>query len=257
MPASERPLADLHIMGGSRCRGLEAVLREFEQKEVAMMIDIPVNAKVECADGHGGRSTCVVLNPNTQRLTHLVVKESKFPRFERLVTIHRVEGTTPTSIYLSCTRDELAAMEHFIDHEFSLMTEPFYEHLVGVFSVLPYSFPAREEGIVEHERIQPGELAVSRDARVEATDGCVGRVDEFLMNPKNGHITHLAMREGHLWGQKEVAIPVSGIDRMKEDTVYLKLDKGSVGKLPSVPIRRWVKERSHNIDRFDLFLKRV
>ena len=80
---------------------------------------------------------------------------------------------------------------------------------------------------------------------VEATDRHVGRVDEFLMNPENRHITYLMMREGHLWGKKEVAISVSEIDRMREDTVYLKLDKHSVGELPAIPVRRWVYERSH------------
>ena len=112
-------------------------------------------------------------------------------------------------------------------------------------SVLPYSYPAKEVETVEHERIPPGELAVSRDARMEATDGRVGQVDEFLVDQENGHLTHLVMREGHLWDQKEVAIPVSEIDRMREETVYLKLDKGGVHQLPAVPMQRWVHESSH------------
>ncbi len=51
---------------------------------------------------------------------------------------------------------------------------------------------------VEYERIPPGELAVRRGARVETTDGHAGRVDEFLVNPADGYITHLVLREGHL-----------------------------------------------------------
>jgi hypothetical protein len=43
------------------------------------------------------------------------------------------------------------------------------------------------------------------------------------------------MREGHLWGQKEITIPVSAIARVEEDTVYLKLDKAGVEALPAVP----------------------
>jgi len=43
---------------------------------------------------------------------------------------------------------------------------------------------------------------VRRGTRVEATDGHVGHVDEFVVNPENGHITHSVMREGHLWGKK-------------------------------------------------------
>jgi sporulation protein YlmC with PRC-barrel domain len=72
---------------------------------------------------------------------------------------------------------------------------------------------------------------------VQARDGHVGRVDEFLVDPTNGHITHLIMREGHLWGQKNVTIPVSEIDHIDEDTVHLKMDKREIELLPAIPIR--------------------
>lgn len=84
----------------------------------------------------------------------------------------------------------------------------------------------------------PGELALRRGTRVDATDGHVGRVDEFLIDPATGHITHVVLREGHLWGQKDVTIPVSEIDRIEEDTVHLKLDRHSIAALPAIPIRR-------------------
>jgi hypothetical protein len=104
--------------------------------------------------------------------------------------------------------------------------------------VWPYHIPELNTTIpITHQRIPHGELAVQRGARVEATDGHVGRVDEFLVDPVDTHITHLVLREGHLWGQKDVTIPVSHIDRIEEDTVYLKLDKHSVEALPAIPIR--------------------
>jgi hypothetical protein len=53
----------------------------------------------------------------------------------------------------------------------------------------------------EHQQIPPGELAVRRGTRLEATDGYVSKVDEFVVNPEKGHITHMVMQEGHLWGR--------------------------------------------------------
>ena len=91
---------------------------------------------------------------------------------------------------------------------------------------------------VEYERIPPGELAVHRGAHVEATDGHVGKVDEFLVDPTSGHITHLILRKGHLWGQTDVAIPISEIERTMEDIVYLKLDKHDIAALPAISVRR-------------------
>jgi hypothetical protein len=37
----------------------------------------------------------------------------------------------------------------------------------------------------------------------------------FVVDPKTGHITHLVLREGHLWGQRDVAIPVNAIERIE------------------------------------------
>jgi PRC-barrel domain len=92
----------------------------------------------------------------------------------------------------------------------------------------------------ETQQIPPGELAVRRGTRLEATDGYVGHVDEFVVNPVNGHITHLVMREGHLWGQKDVIIPLSAMGDTREDTVFLKLDKHQIESLPTFPLqRRW------------------
>jgi hypothetical protein len=59
-----------------------------------------------------------------------------------------------------------------------------------------------------------------------------------VVNPENGHITHLVMSEGHLWGQKDVIIPLSAMGETREDTVFLKLDKHQIELLPTFPLRR-------------------
>jgi sporulation protein YlmC with PRC-barrel domain len=202
-------------------------------------MDIPVNADVECTDGLCGRSTYVILNPITDQLTHLVVRNKQSPHAKRLVPVGQVEEANPDLIRLSCTRHELGEMEPFVETEFVRVTVP--EYVSDPYMTWPYVTSKTVSRTVEREHIPPGELAVRRGARVEATDGHVGHVDEFVVNPSNGHITHLVLREGHLWGQKDVAIPVSEIDYIAEKTVYLKLDKHSIEQLPTIPIHRKVK----------------
>lgn len=203
-------------------------------------MDIPVNAEIECTDGIGGHSTAVILHPISRRVTHIVVSEKKYPHTERLVPVELVIDSTPQLIRLRCTEKELLAMEPFIETEFVTGTEPHSVYSMEEYRLWPFVLPDPEMGmVIEHEKLPPGELAVRRGARVEATDGHIGRVDEFLLDPTDMRVTHLVLREGHLWGQKEVAIPVSQIDRIKEDVVYLKLDKRDVAELPAVPVRRW------------------
>jgi hypothetical protein len=200
-------------------------------------MDIPINVTVECIDGPGGRSTAIILNPITDQVTHLVVREPGLLGIERLIPVELVEESTSQHIRLRCTIDELATMQAFISTEF-LPVPPEFGPYPGEGAMLwPYVNLDPEVVTIGHEQIPLGEIAVYRWARVHATDGAIGRVDEFLVDPSTSHISHLVLREGHLWGQKDVTIPVAEIDHIDEDAVYLKLNKQQVGALPAIPVR--------------------
>jgi sporulation protein YlmC with PRC-barrel domain len=211
----------------------------------AMDVNIPVDAGVECTDGVCGVSTHVVINPISKKVTHLVVKEKDFPHIKRMVPVEWVTQTSSNLIQLECTKEKLGHQETFTETEYvklepsDIPPYPPAPFSGGAFMYWPYTLPESERYIpVEHEHVPPGELAVRRGTQVEATDGHVGRVDEFLVDPRDEHITHLIMREGHLWGQKDVSIPISAIEHIAEDTVYLKLSKNEIEALPTIPLRR-------------------
>ena len=201
-------------------------------------MDIPLNADVQCTDGLCGRSTTVIINPITRRVTHVVVAGRAWPHTERVALLDLVVGSTPGLIRLRCTKDEFLDLEPFIETEYVEGDTSFREYEADDYMMSPYALPESMVIPVDHERVPPGELAVHRGARVEATDGHAGRVDEFLVDPETEHITHMILREGHVWGQKDVTIPVSQIDRIDDDTVYLKLSKREVEDIPSIPVRR-------------------
>ena len=66
----------------------------------------------------------------------------------------------------------------------------------------------------------------------------MGKLDRLVLDEKSGAITHIQMLEGHLWGKKDVAIPVADIEFTDGETVYLKLDKNAVKALPAVKVKR-------------------
>jgi len=213
------------------------------------MIDIPLNAKVECVDGSYGESTCVIINPIKKNVTHVVVqgKGLHSPK-EHLVSIDQVVETTSATIRLDCTRDELAAMQPFVKTHYIKSKAPVYPGYYYDVYMRPYVTNAvmRPSYIpVEEECIPPGELAVRRGARVEATDDRVGRVGEFLVDPKSGHITHMVLKEGHLWGKKEINVPISAIENAYEDRVELKLDKQAIEALPAIAVKRHYGKQSN------------
>ena len=89
-------------------------------------------------------------------------------------------------------------------------------------------------------------MAVHGGADVYATDGRVGKVDEFLVDASDNHVTHLVLREGHLWNQWDVMVPVSAVDRVEKETVDPKLDKHAIAALPATPFLR-PKDWRHNL----------
>jgi len=212
------------------------------------MIDIPVKAEIECSDGLSGRCTCVIVNPVTKLVTHLVVKSFLPPMNETMVPVEQVEKTDPHRITLKCSRDELKKMEPFLSEEYIQTKVPEYEKIwEDGYLFWPYILPEVGDGLdevdtyvaIEHENTPLGELGIHRGAKVEATDGPLGQIDELLINSTNMQVTHLIMRERHILKNREVAIPVSQIDHVNEDVVYLKIDKKSVEELPTVPVQRW------------------
>ena len=204
-------------------------------------MNIPVNAKVSCSDGPCGQSTHVILMPTNEKITHLVISNGLYPETEYLVPIDHIAETTSELIRLNCTREDLAKMPVFDKVEF--IPSNLTGFSASPYMMWPYYAPEAEFIRMDMEHIPANELAFRRGASVEATDGRVGRVDEFLINPDNDHITHLVLREGHLWGQKDVTIPVSQIDHYAENTVYLRLDKHGIEALPTIPVRRGSSEK--------------
>jgi sporulation protein YlmC with PRC-barrel domain len=210
-------------------------------------MEIPLNVQVECTDGVCGRSVFILINPVIDHVTHLVVKEDSPPNTEYIVPVDLVTETKTDMIRLHCSKADLEKMNPFIKTKFIEEAVPDisfgHDGVTGVGSTyyLPYITPDMTVYMPQKsQQIPPGELAVGRSTRVEATDGFVGKVDEFVVDPQTCHITHLVMREGNLWGKKDVIIPLSAIGDTRDDTVFLKLDKHQIESLPVFTVkRRW------------------
>ena len=196
-------------------------------------MDVPIGAKVYCTDGACGFVTHAILNPDTKEVTHMVVQEED-PQYRKIVIpIDWIVESTPKRIRIRSRLDELSRLEDFEETRFIQVDIP--EYIGGALSLAPQELTKTREVPSTEENLPPGELALHRGAAVHATDGQVGQVDELLVGPRDNKITHLVLRKGHLWGKREITIPISEIDHIEEDTVYLKLDKQAIESLPSRP----------------------
>lgn len=119
---------------------------------------------------------------------------------------------------------------------------------VGVEDVLalPYyegsdlgSYPELDSGMtMYYDRVPKGEVEVRRASAVISSDGhSLGEVDGFVVDADK-HITHFVLERGHLWGRKEVTIPIGAVARVESDAVHVALSKDEVGALPAVHVGR-------------------
>jgi sporulation protein YlmC with PRC-barrel domain len=195
-------------------------------------VDIRLNAHVECLDGRIGRLENVILNPETERVTYLVVKENSFPNTLRLVPERFLKETSHDRILLSIHKQKFEKMKNFIEEDYIPSNVMLY-----MAEKAGWDFGTPAAVFVEHEAVPAGGLVVHKGAEVYAADGHVGKVDEFLVEKKTGRITHLILREGHLWGKKDIWVPVNQVDRYQDGKIYLKLDKSGVKHLPVIGLQ--------------------
>jgi hypothetical protein len=88
---------------------------------------------------------------------------------------------------------------------------------------------------VTNDTVPLGEVDVRRGDPVHATDGDIGRVQGLVIDRANGHVTHVLLQEGHLWGRKEVAIPISAV-ASTVGGIQLTIAKQELQDLPPVDI---------------------
>jgi len=207
---------------------------------------LQLGAPVRCAGETVGTLVDVVLDPATRRLTHLVVETNQGPvravPFELLTP-----GSVPREVALSCTPEELHALEpirEFAYLRFDEFPAPDADTDVGVedMQVLP-TYDAAEFGGytgeldsavgVTYDRIPSGEAELRRSSAVVSSDGHeVGHLDGFLVH--DGDVTHVVLERGHLWGTRAVTIPVEAVETIQTDKVTVRLSKDEIGALPSV-----------------------
>ena len=65
--------------------------------------------------------------------------------------------------------------------------------------------------------------------------------DRGFVVDQAGHISHVVLERGHLWGRREVVIPIGAVERVETDEVVLTLSKDEVGALESHRVHRWRK----------------
>lgn len=201
-----------------------------------------IGTEVCCTDGLCGKVSRVVVDPVARTLTHLVVESGHHHMDDRLVPLDRVEGSTPGQIRLRCTLAEYERLDPAVETDYVPNTAEFPGYAADQVYTQPFfglsGTMARQRvpKTASYDKVPLGEVDVRRGQPVHATDGEVGKVQGLVIDAGNYHVTHVLLQEGHLWGHREVAIPISAVTGIDEEGMKLSLTKHEVADLPAVDI---------------------
>ena len=173
----------------------------------------------------------MVVDPATEAVTHLVIEPRHQKHLARLVPVDLVVSVEDDVIRLGCTKKQFEQLDSAEDVRFlgadappgGGLGMPLGHHPKPMFS----------------DRVPAGEVEIHRGDAVHARDGWIGAVQGLVIDPVDHHVTHVILQEGHLWGRKQVAIPIGAANRVG-DEIRVELTKDEIEALPpvSVSLRR-------------------
>ena len=213
-----------------------------------MITLLRIGAVTVGSDGYRGEVRAAVIDPVAAVVTHLVVEPEGRSGLARLVPLQLAEAeadtdgndvrAAPGELRLRCTEAEFMNLD--------AAEETLAEFAVGQtvpVQLLPPGWrgtgePVAEGGdilrIPERETVDvtpAGEVEEHGGDHVHATDGDIGQLRAFRLEPPSGRVTHVLLGEGHLWGRKEVAIPFDKITGFDQG-ITLSLTRRQVQDLP-------------------------
>jgi sporulation protein YlmC with PRC-barrel domain len=219
-------------------------------------VRLDLGSPVRCTDDAFGELTDVVIDPTTRRVTHLVVQPSRPSEPARLVPVERARSDERAdgTIMLDGSVAEIGQLERVREAAYLRLGEfpvadpdwevgvqemlalPYYQGLDGV-GAEPIAYD--DHVMWNYDRIPKGDIEIRRASPVTSSDGHhLGHVDGFLIDSED-HIGHLVLEHGHLWGKREVVIPIGAVASVETDAVVLTLSKDEVGALESHRVHRW------------------
>jgi sporulation protein YlmC with PRC-barrel domain len=201
-----------------------------------------IGAAAVCSDGPCGAVSRVVVDPVARELTHLVIEPEHRSGLGRLVPLEMIEAEAG-DVRLRYTLAEFEKLPSAEETDFLPGGSGYDAYAAHEAYYWPYfgleggADPklALASAVETRDMLPPGEIGVRRGEAVHASDGEIGQVEGFVVDSAQGHVTHVLLQEGHLWGRKQVAIPIGSVEKIDRG-ITVQLTKHEIEALPAVRV---------------------
>lgn len=214
-------------------------------------MNIPLHTLVWCTDGGFGHTTCLIVNPVNDVITHFVVNDRRIFGVEHIVPVSFISKSTQDTIFVNCDHSTLVHLPNFNEYEFDRLddTIPYREDHVYWPIIVPDDSPGEllQHTSCEHKQTPIEALSIRRNMSVYATaeneDGertdraYFGQVRSFLANVHTGNITHLLVRKMCVCSPNTAAVPVNSICKVEAEDVVLTLTGQEIESLPAICVK--------------------
>ena len=198
-----------------------------------------IDATVHTLDGEAGKVWRVAMVPDSHKVTHLVVHQGILLGRNVVVPIEQIDRVREGHVYLTLSNEDLAQLPDYQETDF-LAPEEGWEYPLGYppgGGIWPMTmayggastYPYLSNAVLK-ENLPDEDVSLSAGTHVECTDGHCGEIESVLYDEDSHEMTGFVIRRGFIF-HREVKAPMSWIDHMDKERVYLKLTKRQVEEM--------------------------
>jgi hypothetical protein len=197
---------------------------------------VAIGSEVVCRDGRTGHVRRLVIEPESRRVTDLVVEHGLL-RHRVVVPIACAEQTEGTVIRLRIDKHQLAALPPYMAVDF-VRPDPAWTARHGDvpddlaadrWAYGPWDGPSGIEsaGVLVRSHLHTGlsdsQIPIGPGTRVARSSELIGYFDRVLLDPTTHAICTLVVREGHI-RTKEVQVPAGQVMWITEGEIRVDTD---------------------------------
>jgi sporulation protein YlmC with PRC-barrel domain len=202
--------------------------------------DFNIGAQVVCRDGNCGKLLKVVVDPDSGKITDLIVEKGFLLATNRIVPIAAVEQATEEEIHLSIGSDQFEEYPKYHAEEIRIPApgweraeERTAKDATEHTSIYGQAFERAFVPTIRyriHEGISPELSVVERGMPVNHAEKTIGKVDHALVDRDSLEITHLVVDPGLL--ADSIVMPISMVKQISEEELYVEATDQELELLP-------------------------
>jgi len=188
----------------------------------------------------------VILDPNTRKVTHIVIERRFLSTEHKMVDMDRVNTAIEDRIILLPPEESFDEFTDFEESQYVNLDATEYPEgdVNSSFWFPPTNYDWwRATPHISHpgtpvyrvdtrDTLPEGTVALVKGAKVLSRDEKhVGDIEQLIVEPEDDRVTHLVIRLGLLFKERKL-VPVTWIAKIEEKEVHLSVGAGTLEKLP-------------------------